>query len=298
MKKRLSLIVLVITLIGILAGCGTKSSADDKKEPEKIVHVKVGVTGTDGQYWNLIKEKAKEKNIEIDLIEFSDYTLPNNALANGEVDINAFQHLAFLSQFIVENDVDIAPIGSTVIAPMGLYSDKYKDSSEIPDGSEVAIPNDPANLGRGLKVLEATGLVKLTKDVGLYPTEEDIIENPKNIKILPVVAQQTPRVLPDVAASIINSGIAGQAGFTLDKAIFQDDPNSEETRPYLNVFAVRSEDVDNETYKTIAKIYQEEDVAEAVKEDSNGGNVVVDVPKEELQKTLDQLIEDIRSKKQ
>ncbi|MDQ0268824.1 MetQ/NlpA family ABC transporter substrate-binding protein [Cytobacillus purgationiresistens] len=290
MSKKLSGLFIVLLISLVMSGCAGKSASSNN-------HVKIGVTGSDGQYWNIIKERAKEEGIDIELVEFSDYTLPNKALANGELDVNSFQHLAFLSQFIVENDVDIKPIGSTIVAPMGLYSEKFKTAEEIPANSTIAIPNDPANTGRGLKVLEKSGLIKLKDDAGLYPTPDDIVENPKNIEILTVVAQQTPRVLPDVAASIINSGIAGQAGLLLEDAIFHDDPHSEETRPYLNVFAVRSEDIDNETYKTIAKIYQEERVIEAVKEDSNGANVVVDIPVKELQSTLDELISDIKAGK-
>lgn len=253
MKIKLFHLLVTILVIGLLAGCNSNSASGDKKE--KVVTVKVGITGSDGQYWDIIKKKALEKNIKVEYVEFSDYVLPNTALVNGEVDVNAFQHLAFLSQFIAENNVNIVPIGSTVVAPLGLYSEKYKDVSEIPNGSKIAVPNDPANLGRGLKVLQQAGLIELREDVGLYPTVKDIVKNPKNIEIVEVVAQQTPRVLPDVAASIINGGIAGQAGYTLADAIFHDDPNSKDTLPYVNVFATLEKNKDNEAYKTIAEIY-------------------------------------------
>jgi D-methionine transport system substrate-binding protein len=212
--------------------------------------------------------------------------------------VNAFQHLAFLSQFIAENNVNIVPIGSTVVAPLGLYSEKYKDVSEIPNGSKIAVPNDPANLGRGLKVLQQAGLIELREDVGLYPTVKDIVKNPKNIEIVEVVAQQTPRVLPDVAASIINGGIAGQAGYTLADAIFHDDPNSKDTLPYVNVFATLEKNKDNEAYKTIAEIYQTEEVAKAVEEDTKGASIVTKVPVPELQKELDRLVENIKQGKE
>lgn len=270
------------------------SPSDEPKEPVKV---KIGVTGSDGETWPLLKKKAKAQNIEIELIEFSDYTLPNLALANKEVDINAFQHLAFLSQFNVEHNLDIVPIGSTSIAPLGLYSKKYKSVDEIPDGAKIAIPNDPANQGRGLLVLQQAGLLKLKDDVGLYGTTDDIVDNPRKLNIVPVVAQQTPRVLPDVAASIINGGIAGQAGLKLEDAIFHDDPQAESTRPYINVFAVRAEDKNNETYRTIAKLYQEPDVVETVKKDTNGASFVTDIPVDQLQATLDKLIADIKAAK-
>lgn len=286
MKKLLFISLLLVSLL-VLGACGTLQAAGD------VEKVKIGVTGSDGEYWNLIKEKALQKGIDIELVEFSDYILPNQALANGEVDMNSFQHLAFLSQFSVEHNLDLVPVGSTVIAPMGLYSEKYSDVSEIPDGSKIAIPNDPVNTGRALKVIAASGLLELKEGVGLYATPDDISDNPKGIEIVPVVAQQTARVLADVAASVINNGIAGQAGLNLEDALFYDDPYSEEARPYLNVFAVKAEDQDNETYQIIAKLYQEPDVIEAVKKDSKGGNLIIDIPAEDLQETLKKLIDDI-----
>jgi len=304
MKNRLLILFLSIIGIGILAACssngesGSNTASGQDAAKEEHVTVKVGVTGSDGQYWEIIKEKAKEKNINIELVEFSDYILPNTALVNGEVDINSFQHLAFLSQFIVENDADIVPIGSTVVAPLGLYSEKYKEVSEIPDGSKIAVPNDPANLGRGLKVLQQAGLIELTEDVGLYPTVKDIVNNPKNIEIVEVVAQQTPRVLPDVAASIINGGIAGQAGYELSDAIFHDDPNSPDTRPYVNVFAALGKNKDNEAFKTIADLYLTEEVAKAVEEDTKGASIVTKVEVSDLQKELNKLVENIRKENQ
>jgi len=304
MKNRLLILFLSIIGIGILAACssngesGSNTASGQDAAKEEPVTVKVGVTGSDGQYWEIIKEKAKEKNINIELVEFSDYILPNTALVNGEVDINSFQHLAFLSQFIVENDADIVPIGSTVVAPLGLYSEKYKEVSEIPDGSKIAVPNDPANLGRGLKVLQQAGLIELTEDVGLYPTVKDIVNNPKNIEIVEVVAQQTPRVLPDVAASIINGGIAGQAGYELSDAIFHDDPNSPDTRPYVNVFAALGKNKDNEAFKTIADLYLTEEVAKAVEEDTKGASIVTKVEVSDLQKELNKLVENIRKENQ
>ncbi|GMK45915.1 lipoprotein [Paenibacillus glycanilyticus] len=328
MKKHAVLAsLLLILIVGVLSACGSNKAAnntsasansDNKaaanaspstanttaeqsaapEKPAEPIKVKIGVSGTDGETWPLLKKKAKEQlNVEIELVEFSDYTLPNLALANKEVDVNSFQHLAFLSQFNIEHNLNIVPIGSTVVSPLGLYSKKYKDVSEIPDGSQIAIPNDPANQGRGLLVLQAAGLLKLKDNVGLYGTPDDIVDNPHKLKIVPVVAQQTPRVLPDVAASIINGGIAGQAGLKLSDAIFHDDPLSETTRPYLNVFATRVEDKDNETYRAIAKLYQDPEIIESVKKDSNGGSVVIDIPAETLQGELDKLEGEIKAAK-
>lgn len=289
MKKRFIFFVSILLFTSILTACNVISGNSNQV-------VKIGVTGADGTYWSIIEEKAKEKGITIELVEFSDYIQPNNALANGEIDMNSFQHLAFLAPANVENGFDIVPIGSTTVNPTGIYSEKYDHLSNLPEGAQIAISNDPANLGRGLTLLEISGLIELKEGVGIYGTLDDITKNPQNLEINPVVSQQTARVLQDVDASLINNGIAGQAGLNFKDALLYDDPHSEETRPYIGVFAVREEDKDNETYKTIAKLYQEDDVKEAVIEETNGGSIVVDIPAEDLQETLYQLEESIKNR--
>lgn len=280
MKKIVKLFV-VLLAVWALAACGNESASGDSK----TVKVKIGVTGTDGEVWPLVKEKAEKEGIEIELVEFADYTLPNQALANKEIDINSFQHIAFLSQFTKENNADLVPIGATMIAPMGIYSEKIKDVSELKKGDKIAIPDDPSNQARALKLLETAGLIKLSDDFGLFGDPTKIVENPKDLEIYPVVAQQTPRVLPDVAASVINNGVAGQAGFDPVKdPIYLEDANNESVLPYVNVFAARAEDADNETFQRIVEIYHEEDVIKAVEADTNGGSIVVDTPREDLVK--------------
>lgn len=280
MKKIVKLFV-VLLAVWALAACGNESASGDSK----TVKVKIGVTGTDGEVWPLVKEKAEKEGIEIELVEFADYTLPNQALANKEIDINSFQHIAFLSQFTKENNADLVPIGATMIAPMGIYSEKIKDVSELKKGDKIAIPDDPSNQARALKLLETAGLIKLSDDFGLFGDPTKIVENPKDLEIYPVVAQQTPRVLPDVAASVINNGVAGQAGFDPVKdPIYLEDANNKSVLPYVNVFAARAEDADNETFQRIVEIYHEEDVIKAVEADTNGGSIVVDTPKEDLVK--------------
>lgn len=280
MKKYFA-ILLLLTTIWALAACGSESTSGR----DKTVKVKIGVTGSDGEVWPILKEKAKAEGIEIELVEFSDYTLPNQALANNEIDINSFQHIAFLSQFNQENKTDLTPIGATVIAPMGIYSEKVKDVSEIKEGDKIAIPDDPSNQARALKLLESAGLITLADDFGLFGDRSKIVGNPKNLDILPIVAQQTPRVLPDVAASVINNGVAGQAGFDPVKdPIYLEDADDENALPYVNIFAARTEDANNETYQKIVELYHEEDVIKAVEADTNGGSIVVDIDKDELQK--------------
>ncbi len=281
MKKFSLLLFAVITAL-VLSACSS-SSASEKK-------VIIGVNGSDGVQWPILQEKAAKEGIEIELKEFSDYTLPNNALAEGDIDLNAFQHISFLASYVKESGNDLAPIGSTMFAPLGLYSEKITDVSEIKAKDKIAIPDDPSNQARALRLLETAGLITLADDFGLYGDPSKIIDNPLNLEIIPMTAQQTPRVLPDVTASIINNGVAGQAGFSPgEDPIYKEAGESESIYPYVNIIAARAEDKDNEVYQRIVELYQEEDIKQAVEEDTKGGSSLVILTKEELENTFNDL---------
>ncbi|OZU89387.1 methionine ABC transporter substrate-binding protein [Virgibacillus indicus] len=283
--KKLWIFALAIALL-LLAACGSTSASSD----DETVKVTIGVNGSDGVQWPLLKEKAAEEGIEIELIEFQDYTLPNNALAQGDIDINAFQHIAFLGQYVKESGEDIVPIGSTMLAPIGMYSEKISDVSEIKEGDKIAIPDDPSNQARSLRLLESAELITLAEDFGMFGDPSKIAENPLNLEIIPMTAQQTPRVLPDVTASVINNGVAGQAGFSPgEDPIYIEDAEGEATHPYVNIIAARGEDKDNETYKRIVELYQEEDIEQAIKDDTNGGSFLVKLTQEQLDKAFEAL---------
>ncbi|WP_243298600.1 MetQ/NlpA family ABC transporter substrate-binding protein [Bacillus litorisediminis] len=287
--KKLWILCFTILTVALLSACG---SSDASNADGETVKVKIGVNGSDGAQWPILKEKAAKEGIEIELIEFQDYTLPNNALAQGEVDLNAFQHFSFLAQYVNESGEDLVPIGSTVFAPLGIYSEKIKDVSEIKEGDKIAIPDDPSNQARALRLLESAGLITLTDDFGLFGDPSKIAENPLNLEIIPMQAQQTPRVLPDVAASIINNGIAGQAGFSpAEDPIFKESGDDVNIYPYVNLIAARAEDKDNEVYKRIVELYQEEDIEQAILDDTNGGSYLVKLSQEEIEKVFEDLKE-------
>lgn len=284
MKNLLKGFVL-FALIVLLTACGTSNEAD-----ENVQTIKIGVNGSDGAQWDVLQELVEDDGIKIELVEFSDYTLPNNALANGDIDLNSFQHIAFLSQFVVENNVDISPIASTVIAPLGIYSTKVESIDDIKEGAKIAVPDDPSNLGRALTLLETAGLITLKEGTGLFGDTTAIEDNPKNLEIIPMVAQQTPRVLEDVTASVINNGIAGQAGLDpVNDPVYLEDGHSDEVLPYVNIFASRTEDLDNETYLKIAELYQSEQVAKAIEEETEGGSILIDIQQKELLDTFESL---------
>ena len=297
MSARTTLIASALTLTALVgaSACSGPSAAQagesvagatTSQEPV-VVHIGIGEVGPIN---DAVAEVAAENGITIEYTSFSDWTLPNQALANGEIDANAFQHVAFLSTFNVAQDEDIVPVGSTVITTWGLYSDAYESVEDLPDGATIALPNDPANWARSLFLLEDAGLITLEEGVGVYPTEEDIAENPHDLTFEPVVAQQLVNTLPDVDAVVVGAVTIQRAlGTTKDEALHLDDPTAPSSRPYVNTVAVRSQDADNPVYAQIASFYQDPRVVAAVEEDSFGATVVVDVPAEELVTTLGEL---------
>jgi D-methionine transport system substrate-binding protein len=273
--KKFVLSILLLALVAFTAACSSGDAEETKT-------VKLGVSGTDTRIWDFIAEKAEKEGIEIDVITFNDYVQPNTALAEGELDANAFQTVAYFDEFIKEHDLDLVPIATTVLAPMGIFSDKYTDVSEIPDGGKIAIPNDVTNGGRALLLLEEAGLIGLKDDYNgaLTTVENDVVDNPKNLEIVPMVAAQTPRALADVDASVINNGIANDAGLNpIKDSIFHE---SETAINYLNIIAVRAEDKDNETLKRVAELYQEEDTAEFIEKEYDGTMIPTFVPLENI----------------
>lgn len=277
--KKILLTALTALSAFTLAACG-----DDKEV------IKIGVNGADGAQWPILEEKLEKEGIDIELIEFADYTLPNNALAQGEVDLNAFQHISFLASYVNESGNELIPLGSTVFAPLGLYSEKIKDVGEIKEGDKIAIPDDPSNQARALRLLESAGFIELADDFGLFGDPTKITANKLNLDIIPMTAQQTPHVLPDVVAAIINNGIAGQAGLNPgEDPIYREVAEDENAYPYVNIIAARAEDKDNEVYKKIIELYHTEEIEKAISEDTNGGQFMTILTDEQLQKSFEDL---------
>ncbi|MGG3913361.1 MetQ/NlpA family ABC transporter substrate-binding protein [Rossellomorea vietnamensis] len=277
MKKSISLASIAILLFTLLlSGCsGNSASGSGDKEV-----VKVGVNGSGVPIWEYMKEKAAKEGIDIEIVEFADYVRPNQALADGDIDLNAFQTISYFDSFVEEHNLDLVPIGSTIIAPMGIYSEKYKSVEDLPKGSKVAVPQEATNLGRALLLLEEAGLIQLKDGFDQSQGLEAIKENPKNLEFTPVVAAQTPRVLPDVAASIINNGVAVEAGLVpVDDSIYIE---GAESKPFINIIAAQEKDKDNKTYKKIVELYQQDDVAEHIKKTYKDSLIPTFVPVSEL----------------
>lgn len=211
------------------------------------------------------------------MVNFSEYTLPNPALAEGEIDLNSFQHLLYLADHNNNTGDDLRPIGSTIVVPLPLYSEKYSSLDEFVKGDQVAIPNDATNQARALFVLEGAGLITFTGDPK-SPTPDDVDEEASTVVVRPVEASQTAGLIKDadVAGVITNNNFATDAGFDLDGYLYADDPESTGAQPYINIFAARPGDVDNETYLKIVELYHEPEVLESVVKSSGGTAVIVE----------------------
>lgn len=259
-----------------LAACGGGNGDTAEGSADEPIQVKIGVVGEVNEPWEYTIEQLKEhENIEVTLTKFTEYSTPNNALADGDIDLNSFQTEIFLDNFIESAGKDLTVIGYTVMAPLGIYSEKIKDVADIEEGAEIAIPDDPSNNGRALRLLEAAGLIEVDPAAGLIPELEDITSNPLNLKITELASNQTARALEDVTASVINSGMAVDAGFVpSEDAVFLE-AVTEESKPYYNVIVSRPEDVDNEVYKTIVEYYQSEGTKEVIQESSKGSSIPI-----------------------
>jgi len=244
-----------------------------KKEAKTV---KVGVNAGNHDVWDDVIKRLKEKeNINVELVEFTDYVQPNQALENGDVDLNSFQTIIYLERFNKEQNTHIKPIGYTVIAPMGVYSKKIKNVSELKEGDTIAIPEDTSNNSRALRLLHAAGVIKLKDVNNTLATKDDIVENPKKIEIKELPAGQTARALDDVAASLINNGFAVEAGFQPTKDSIFIEEITDSSQPYYNVIAAKEGNENNEVYKTIVKYYQSPETAKKIEEVSKGANVPV-----------------------
>ncbi|GAB3277567.1 MetQ/NlpA family ABC transporter substrate-binding protein [Microbacterium lacusdiani] len=269
-----------------LAGCAA-GGADEAALGTEENPVQLGVVGASEPYWSVYEEAVEAEGIALEIVDFTEYTQPNPALSEGELDINQFQHIQYLAEYNESSGDDLQPIGATAIYPLGLYSDKYDSVEEIPDGETVVVPNDTTNQARGLLVLQSAGLIALEDGGSSLSTVDDIIEDESRVQVDAVDAAITVTSLPDVAAAIVNNDFLGNAGLTAEDAIASDDPSDPTALPYVNIFAVRADDIDDEVLNQLVEIYQStQEVLDGVQESAGGTAVFATTPKDELQAAL------------
>lgn len=235
MKKLGVLAIAVASMALLLIGCG--SGEQGKSATAQPKEISVGVTaGPHAEVMEVVKKEAEKQGLKIKIVEFNDYVQPNIALSQKELNVNSFQHQPYLDNFNKNRNLNNVSIGKTILLPMGLYSEQYKNLNDVPNGATVAIPNDPTNGGRGLLLLQQAGLLKLKDGVGVTAQVTDIVSNPKNLQIKELEAAQIPRSLKDVDLAAVNTNYALNAGLNPVKdAVLVESKDS----PYANVIAVQ-----------------------------------------------------------
>ena len=249
-------------------------------QKEGATTVKVGVCGSSNDQWKAVQYVLDSENsgIKIRLVEFSAYNLPNEALNSGDMHLNAFQHKAYLNNDVSKNGYKITAIGDTLIAPLTLYSKKYKSVDEIKKAAgtngtktvlknalRLAIPSDGTNLSRGIKLLETAGFIEVNPAAGYTPEMKDITKLVYNVEVVPQTANTLPQTLNDYAGATINGTYAIPAGFVPSRdGLIIEKQSSSGDNPYVNVIVARTKDKDNALYAKIVKAYQSQTVAEYI----------------------------------
>lgn len=245
--------------------------------------VTIGVVGASDPYWQTYEEAAAEEGIDVEIVDFTDYTQPNPAVTAGELDLNQFQHLVYLADYNIANDADLQPVGSTAVYPLGLYSTQHDAVSDIPDGGTVAVPDDVSNQARALAILEDAGLIEIEGGASIFTDLSDVDTAASRVEVQALAADVTATSLEDVDAAVINNDFVENAGLSFEDALVTDDASDAAAQPYVNVFAARAEDAENETYQRLVEIFQETPaVTDGLQEVSGGTAELVQLPPSEL----------------
>lgn len=266
MMKKLSILLALLLLIGLLAACGSKETASDSAEKKELT-----IGATSGPYSDMVNKAIKpileKKGYQVKVVEFSDYIQPNLALGNGDLDANLFQHKIYMEKFAEENNLDLSEVIIVPTAPMGIYSNKFKSLDEVTDGSQIAIPNDPTNLARALLILQDEGLITLDSSVNpLTVSEKDVKENVKNLQFKPIEAGQLPRAVESVDLAAVPGNYALAANMNLlDALALENMPDD-----YRNRVVVNTKDLDKQFVKDIKEAVESEEFEKVIDEQFKG----------------------------
>ena len=272
MKKRVSILAKLLIMLLVLvfaAGCGTsgKQAATADKAPEKT-KIKLGVTpSVSEEVARKVKEIAAKDGLEIEVVVFSDYTQVNRALAEKQIDANAFQHTGFFENDKKTHNLDLVKIVNTYTLPAAIYSKKIKSPAELPDGATLSLAGDPANTARGLFLFQKAGWIKLREGVGVQATVKDIVDNPKKLKFKEMDQAMVLPTLGEVDAAAVNSNFALAAGLNPKKdGLVVEDANG----PWVNLVAVRTAEKDDPVFKKLAKAFNSPELKQFLDEKYKG----------------------------
>lgn len=246
-------------------------AAETTGELEKII---VGATpAPHAEILNAAKDILKEKGYELVVKEYTDYVQPNMALESGDLDANYFQHKPYLDQFNEQKGTDLVSAAAIHYEPFGIYAGKTDSIDKLPDGAQIAVPNDVSNEARALLLLADQGLIGLKEGIELDATKNDIVKNDKNFKIVEVEAAQLPRSLGDVDVAVINGNYAIEAGLKVSDALAVEDAKSVAATLYSNIIAVRAGEENSEKTKALVEALTSDTVKKFI-EDTYEGAVV------------------------
>ena len=275
MKKKsiLSVVLAGVVTLGLVGCGGTATSGSKDSKNDKVI--KIGVTPKPHEeIVNIAKPLLEKEGYTVEITEFNDYNQPNTAVEEGSLDANFFQHTPYLNEQNSSKGYHLVSVGAVHLEPMGLYSKKVKSLEELKDGATIAVPNDPSNEARALKLLAGKGLIKI-KD-GELVTSKDITENPKDLKFNELEAAAVPRAIDDVDAAVINGNYAIEAKFNPAKdAIIIEDKASEAAKPYANIVVVKQGNENQEKIKALVKAMTSPEVKEFIEKEYNGSVIPV-----------------------
>lgn len=280
MKKFIALVIAALLTLGVV-GCGgqnppasnSPAAPASPSDPAPSGDASNGLTvlkvaaspAPHAEILNSVKDAMAAEGFDLQVVEYTDYIMPNNAVFNGEMDANYFQHQPYLTDFNANNKTDLVSVVSVHFEPLGIYPGKVKELSALTDGATIVVPNDPTNEARALNLLAAQGIITLKEGVGLAATVKDITDNPKNVKITEVEAAQVPMALPDYDFGVINGNYAVGAGLS-DSILVSEDPNSEAAQTFANIVAVKPGKENDPAIQALVKVLTGEEIRKFITE--------------------------------
>ena len=274
MKKIIALILALTLCLG-LAACKSDKPDEPKGNDTEAVTLKVGASpAPHAEILEKAKELLADKGVNLEIVQFTDYVQPNNATEDGDVDANYFQHKPYMDNFNSENGTHLVSVANIHYEPFGLYPGKVKTIDELPEGAQIAVPNDGTNEARALLLIESCGLIKLKEGAGLEATKLDIVENTKKLDIVEMEAAQLPSVLDSVDMAVINGNYAIDAGLSVGKdAVATEDASGIAAETYANIICVKEGNENNEAVKKLIEVLKSDEIKKFINEKYDGAVV-------------------------
>ena len=289
MKKLVSLLLSGALAVGLLAGCGggtgtSQTPAGNSESPAASTEtgslegttLKVGATpAPHAEILEVVKDILAEQGITLDIVQYNDYVQPNNAVEDGSLDANYFQHITYMNDFNDQNGTHLVSAAEVHYEPMSLYAGKVSSLDELADGALIGVPNDATNEARALLVLQQEGLITLREGAGITATINDIVDNPKNLQFSEMEAAQLPLRLADLDMAVINGNYAIDAGLSMDDALATESADGEAAQAYVNVLAVKEGRETEPAIQALAAALCSDEVKTYIEENYNGAVVAV-----------------------